>query len=94
MPLTFEWNHEKARSNESKHGVTFDEACTAFGDIFSVTIPDPLHSADENRFVLMGLSNQGKLLVVVHTDRTDRVRIISARTATGSERRKYEESTR
>ncbi|MDA3950232.1 MAG: BrnT family toxin [Spirochaeta sp.] len=94
MPLTFEWDHEKARSNESKHGVTFDEASGAFGDIFSITIPDPLHSTDEYRFVLIGQSHRGRLLVVVHTDRNNRVRIISARTATGSERRNYEESTR
>ncbi|MDA3949785.1 MAG: BrnT family toxin [Spirochaeta sp.] len=81
-------------SNEIKHGVTFDEASSAFGDVLSITIQDPLHSTDENRFVLIGQSHRGRLLIVVHTDRNDRVRIISARIATGSERRNYEERTR
>lgn len=93
MPLLFEWDHEKARSNERKHGVTFDEASSAFGDVFSITIPDSLHETDEFRFVLIGQSQRGRLLVVVHTDRNNRVRVISARTATASERRNYEERT-
>ena len=91
MPLQFEWDPEKARTNVTKHDVTFDEASTAFEDILSVTISDPLHSEDEARFVLIGYSYRGKLLVVVHTDRNDRVRIISARPATRRERISHEE---
>ncbi len=92
MGLLFEWDPEKARANKVKHGITFDEASTAFEDGLSVTIPDPLHSVDEERFVLIGYSCLGRLLVVVHTDRGDRVRIISARPATRKERRFHEEN--
>ena len=92
MPLLFEWNFGKARANVEKHGVTFDEACTVFKDLLSVTIPDPLHSGDEGRFVLLGYSHRDRLLVIVHTDRDDRVRIISARLATKRERRHHEEN--
>jgi uncharacterized DUF497 family protein len=92
MPLLFEWDPHKARANVRKHGVTFNEACAAFEDVLSVTIPDPLHSKDERRFILIGHSHRGRLLVVVHTDRGDRIRIISARPATKKERRYYEEN--
>ena len=61
MPLFFEWNFEKAQANVEKHGVTFDEASTAFEDALSVTIPDPLHSQDEGRFVLLGYSHRDRL---------------------------------
>ena len=91
MSLSFEWDGEKARSNERKHGVSFDEAATAFGDPLSVTIPDPDHSEDEDRFILMGSTYLGRVLVVVHTDRGDNIRIISARRATRVERRQYED---
>ena len=91
MPLLFEWDPNKARSNSAKHGVSFDEASTAFEDALSVTIPDPLHSEDEERFVLLGHSHLNRLLVVVHTDRGDRIRIISARPATRKERIRYED---
>ena len=91
MSLSFEWDGEKARSNERKHGVSFDEAATAFGDPLSVTIPDPDHSEDEDRFILMGSTYLGRVLVVVHTDRGDNIRIISARRATRMERRQYED---
>ena len=94
MPLIFEWNFEKAQANVEKHGVTFDEASTAFEDALSVTIPDPLHSQDEGRFVLLGYSHRDRLLVIVHTDRDDRVRIISARPATKRERRHHEENAK
>ncbi len=90
MSLSFEWDAEKASANERKHGVSFDEAATAFGDPLSVTIPDPDHSEDEDRFILMGSTYLGRVLVVVHTDRGDNTRIISARRATRSERRTYE----
>jgi uncharacterized DUF497 family protein len=92
MPLLFEWDPEKARSNLQKHGITFDEASTAFEDSLSVTVPDPLHSEDEERFVLMGHSYRGRLLVVVHLDKGKRVRIISGRQATRKERHHYEEN--
>ena len=92
MSLVFEWDPRKARANLRKHGVTFDEACSAFEDILSVTIPDPLHSREEGRFVLIGHSHRGRLLVVVHTDRGNRIRIISARPATKKERGYHEEN--
>lgn len=91
MPLLFEWNPGKARANARKHGVTFDEASTAFADALSVTIPDPLHSEEEDRLILIGLSHRNRLLVVVHTDRGGRIRIISARRATRKERRQHED---
>jgi len=91
MGLTFEWDEGKAASNEQKHGVAFDEAATAFGDPLSLTIPDPLHSEDEDRFVLIGETYRGRLVVVVHTSRGDNLRLISARPATRSERRTYEQ---
>lgn len=92
MPLLFEWDPDKAKTNAEKHGVTFAEASTAFEDALSVTIPDPLHSEDDVRFVLMGYSHRDRLLVVVHADRDDWVRIISARPATGKERRQHDEN--
>jgi uncharacterized protein len=93
MALLFEWDRKKARSNLAKHRVSFDEASTAFRDALSITISDPLHSEDEDRFVLIGYSNRNRLLVVVHTDRGDRIRIISARPATKRERIRHEEGT-
>ena len=89
--MRFVWDREKASANEVKHGVSFAEAATAFGDPLSITIADPEHSQDEARFVLLGWSYMGRLLVVVHTERDDQIRIISARLATGRERRSYEE---
>ncbi|MCX5682102.1 MAG: BrnT family toxin [Planctomycetota bacterium] len=92
MGLTFEWDINKAGSNLVKHGVSFDEATTAFGDPLSITISDPLHSEFEERFVLIGYSLRNRLLVVVHAERGGRIRIISARTATRRERLGYEEN--
>ena len=89
--MEFEWDRTKAESNIEKHDVSFDEAATAFGDPLSLTIPDPDHSDDEERFVLLGESYVGRLLVVVHTERGERIRIISARLATRTERVNYEE---
>jgi uncharacterized DUF497 family protein len=86
----FEWDPEKAKQNLARHGVSFEEASTAFSDPLSLTIFDPDHSAEEDRFVLLGASDKGRLLVVAHTDRDERIRIISARLATGRERRSYE----
>jgi len=90
MSLSFEWDAQKASANERKHGVSFEEAATAFGDPLSVTIPDPDHSEDEDRFILLGSTYRGRMVVVVHTDRGDSIRIISARRATRTERRQYE----
>lgn len=91
MPLTFEWDRGKAARNERKHGVSFDEAITAFGDELSSTIADPAHSASERRYVLVGVAETGRLLVVVHAEEGDRIRVISARQATRRERRTYEQ---
>ena len=91
MALLFEWDPRKARLNIKTHGISFDEASTAFRDLLSRTIDDPLHSEGEERLVLIGHSIRGRLLVVIHTERGDRIRIISARLATGKERLRYEE---
>ena len=92
MGIQFEWHERKAAKNQKKHGVSFDEAATVFGDTLSITVPDPLHSSPaEERFVTLGQSAHGRLLVVVHSDSGDVVRIISARGATTRERRDYEE---
>jgi uncharacterized protein len=92
MGLTFEWDTRKAAQNLRKHKISFEEAATVFGDPLSLTIYDPLHSDDEDRFVTIGESNQGHILVIAHTDREDNIRIISARAATQHERETYEES--
>lgn len=89
--LRFEWDPEKARVNRSKHGVSFEEVTSAFVDPLSLTIPDPDHSADEERYILMGMTLRGILVVVAHRDLGDAIRIISARKATPTERREYEE---
>lgn len=88
--LSFEWDIIKAESNERKHGITFDEASTVFADPLSLTIHDPLHSEDEERFVIIGGSHKNRVLTVVHTERGDNIRIISARRATKNERAYYE----
>lgn len=88
--LKFEWDPQKANSNINKHGVSFEEASTTFRDILSFTIDDPLHSKEEERLVLIGMSSKNRLLVVVHTEREEDVRIISARKATMKERNNYE----
>jgi uncharacterized protein len=85
----FEWDPAKAERNLAKHGVSFEEAVTAFSDPLSLTVFDPDRSAEEDRYVLQGVSSVGRLLVVTHTDRAARIRIISARLATRRERRSY-----
>jgi len=90
MSTKFEWDPAKAASNLQKHNVSFTEAATVFFDPLSVTIQDPVHSFDEQRCVITRLSYQSRPLVVVHSDRGDKIRIISARLATPSEREKYE----
>lgn len=89
--MDFEWDPDKDAENQRKHGVAFDEASTVFGDPFAWTIDDPDHSADENRFLTTGYSASQRLLIVAHTDREGRVRIINARDVTAAERRTYEE---
>ena len=79
--MRFEWDPEKATGNLEVHGVSFEDASTVFGDPLAATTLDPDHSAEEARFITMGLAAGGSLIVVVHTDRDDRVRIISARAA-------------
>jgi uncharacterized DUF497 family protein len=88
--MDFEWDPTKAERNLAKHGVSFEEASTAFGDPLSVTIGDPQHSVGEHRFVLFGLSASGRLLAISHVDRDGTIRILSARLATRHERRQYE----
>ena len=92
--LLFEWNKNKAKKNFKIHGISFDEACSAFKDTLSLTIYDPLHSDDEDRFILIGNSVGNRLLVVVHTERGNKIRIISARKATKNERKQYEENAK
>jgi len=89
--LTFEWNEEKAKRNLRKHKVSFEEAKTVFNDPFSITISDPQHSIEEDRYVDIGCSSKGRVLVVVYTERKSNIRIISCRKATESERRVYEQ---
>ena len=89
--MKFEWNPEKARINQQDHGVDFPEASTVFADPFSITYADPDHSFGETRSIIIGLSHRHRLLMVSHTDRHDRVRLISAREVTRRERRLYEE---
>jgi uncharacterized DUF497 family protein len=91
--IAFEWDPGKDSANRRKHGVGFAEASTVFGDPLSATIPDPDHAGDEERFVIAGMSSQRSLLIVVHTVREERIRLISARPATKYERRKYEEAS-
>jgi uncharacterized DUF497 family protein len=89
--LRFDWDPRKARANRAKHGVTFEEALTVFADEAALLIPDPDHSEDEERFVLLGMSAHLRVLVVVHCDREAEnvIRVISARRATGPERQRY-----
>lgn len=93
MSITFQWDPAKAATNQRKHGVSFEEAVTAFADPLSLTIADPDHSAEEARHLLLGRATSGRLLIVAHTDRGATIRLISARAATRRERKTYEEDT-
>lgn len=93
MAIAFGWDTVKAAANLAKHGVSFGEASTVFQDPMSVTVPDPRHSRSEERFAILGRSTRGRLLVVVHTEGDQRVRIISARPPTRFERGVYEEKS-
>jgi uncharacterized DUF497 family protein len=89
--MHFEWDRDKAEHNLRKHGVSFNEAATVFFDSLSMTGRDPDHSLAERRHVIFGQSSAGRLLAVAHTEREDRIRIISARKVTRAERKLYEE---
>lgn len=87
--MQFEWDDDKAAINERKHGVSFTEAMTVFADPLALTGFDPDHSVAEDRYITMGLSAEGQLLTISHTDRDENVRIISARPASRAERKDY-----
>lgn len=89
--MRFEWDERKAAANATKHGVSFEEAATVFGDALATTYADPDHSLAEDRFVTFGMSRRHRLLIVAHAERGGRTRIITARPATRGERRIYEE---
>ena len=93
MSYEFEWDATKATDNQRKHGVSFHEACTVFADPLAMLMPDPDHSRHEGRYLVLGASVAGRLLVVSHTERLPRTRLISARHATHHERTQYEEGT-
>ncbi len=88
--MEYEWDEEKAELNRKKHGVGFDEAATVFEDLFYVDFYDPKHSIQEHRFLIVGESNQQRLLMVSFAERGDKIRIISARELTSQERKNYE----
>jgi uncharacterized DUF497 family protein len=92
--MEFEWDPSKATENFRKHKVSFTEAATVLGDFLGATASDPDHSGDESRHITIGLSNRGRLLIVAHAERRERIRIISARKLTRNERRVYEETQR
>ena len=89
--MEFEWDPKKEAKNIRKHKVTFSETATVFGNTLSTTVPDPDHSEAEDRYIIIGLSQRHRLLMVAHTERGERTRIISARTLTPAEREAYEE---
>ncbi len=91
MKLVFEWDEVKAKANFKKHKVSFEEGKTIFNDPLLFTFPDNKHSADEERYVNVGLSANGRILILTHTERQGKIRIISCRKATPRERSFYEE---
>ena len=91
--MEFEWDPRKAAKNLRKHRVSFNEAATVFGDPLSTTVPDPDHSMAENRYIIIGISNRRHVVMVAYTERGERIRIISARELTRTERKAYEEET-
>ena len=92
MKLNFEWDPAKERKNFRKHEVSFEEASSVFDDPIFITVLDEEHSADEERYITIGVSNKNRLLLVAHTERNDRIRIISARKATKNEEKFYKET--
>lgn len=93
MGLIFEWDEDKENANLRKHGLSFEEAKSVFADPLSITISDSGHSRGERRYMSIGRSSEGNLLVVVYTERRSAIRLISSRRATGAERKNYEEGT-
>jgi uncharacterized DUF497 family protein len=91
MQTLFEWDRNTSEANLRKHGISFGEAQTVFTDPLSMTLPDPDHAEDEERFIGIGMSDTHRVLVVVYTERGQRIRLISARQATRAERKQYEE---
>jgi len=91
MTLSFEWDEEKSKGNLRKHGVPFNEAKTVFNDPFAMTISDPDHSSQEDRYIDLGMSSQGRILMVWYTERGGSIRIIGSRKATRNQRQDYEE---
>jgi len=94
LPVEFEWDPKKAAKNLRKHGVSFNEAATVFGDSLGTTVPDPDHSVAEDRYITVGMSNRRRLVMVAHTEREEWSRIISARELTRAEKEAYEEETK
>ena len=94
MSLVFEWDQNKSDKNEKKHGITFEEAKTVFNDRYAITIDDPDHSDDEYRYIDIGFSSEGRILVVWYTERNENIRIIGSRKAIPTERKAYEEKNR
>ena len=92
MEPTYEWDADKAEKNKSKHDVDFDEARSVFNDPILITFLDEEHSIDEERYITIGMSNMGRLLLVAHAERNDIIRIISARRATKNEEKFYQEA--
>jgi uncharacterized protein len=93
--LEFEWDENKAKANERKHGVSFEETISVFNDSLSINFDDPDHSVGENRYLIIGVSLQGRYLFVSYTERGDKIRLINARLMTAKERKYYEqENTR
>ena len=90
--MIFEWDPHKAAINMQRHAVSFSEAGTVFADQLAITVPDPDHSRQEDRYLTIGWSNLHRLLLVAHTDRNEKIRIISARELTKAERKEYEEA--
>lgn len=88
--MEFEWDADKADLNWRKHRISFEEAASVFGDWLSVTVHDPDHSLDESRFLMVGMSSRNRLLIVSYSERSGRIRIISARELTRSEKKAYE----
>lgn len=91
MKLEFEWDKQKAKANQKKHGVSFEEAQSIFQYPLSINFDDPDHSIGENRYIIIGLSSQNRYLFVSYTDRGNKIRLISARLVTPKERRAYEQ---
>jgi uncharacterized DUF497 family protein len=89
--VEFEWDRRKTARNLARHGVSFQEATSVFDDLLSITVSDPDHSGEENRFIIVGQSHRGRLLIVSHAERGGRIRLINARELTRTERNVYEE---